>query len=42
LRESHARVRTASRQPGATGIAVEAHTPADILGVYVYLPVVAA
>ena len=42
LRESHVRVRQASRQAGASKITVEAHTPADILGVYVYLPVVAA
>lgn len=40
LRESHVRVRAASRQAGAGRIAVEAHTPADVLGVYVYLPVV--
>ncbi|MGH3624130.1 MAG: helicase-related protein [Sciscionella sp.] len=40
LRESHARVRGASRQSGASRIEVRAHTPVDVLGVYVYLPVV--
>jgi superfamily II DNA or RNA helicase len=39
LRESHARVREASRQSGTTRITVEPHTPVDVLGVYVYLPV---
>lgn len=39
LRESHARVREASRQSGAARITVEPHTPVDVLGVYVYLPV---
>jgi superfamily II DNA or RNA helicase len=38
LRESHARVRHAARQAGASRIAVEAHKPADVLGVYLYLP----
>lgn len=41
LRESHTRVREATRQSGAAKIRVEAHKPADVLGVYVYLPVVA-
>ncbi|MPZ00122.1 MAG: helicase [Actinophytocola sp.] len=40
LRESHARVRAATRQSGASRIAVEPHTPVDVLGVYVYLPAV--
>jgi superfamily II DNA or RNA helicase len=39
LRDSHARVREASRQSGAARITVEPHTPVDVLGVYVYLPV---
>ncbi|EOD67657.1 helicase-related protein [Amycolatopsis vancoresmycina] len=39
LRESHTRVRTASRQAGVSKIEVQAHTPVDVLGVYVYLPV---
>jgi superfamily II DNA or RNA helicase len=39
LRESHARVRTATRQSGVGKIDVQPHTPVDVLGVYVYLPV---
>jgi len=39
LRESHRRVRGASEQR-LRGLKVEAQKPADILGVYVYLPVV--
>jgi len=39
LRDSHARVRQASRQAGISKISVEAHKPADVLGVYLYLPV---
>ncbi|MBG0824921.1 DEAD/DEAH box helicase [Planomonospora sp. ID91781] len=41
LRESHVRVRQATRQSGISKIDVEAHTPADVLGLYIYLPVVA-
>lgn len=40
LRESHARVRAASRQSGISKITVVANKPADLLGVYVYLPAV--
>jgi superfamily II DNA or RNA helicase len=40
LRESHARVRTAARQSGAARISVTPNKPADLLGVYVYLPAV--
>jgi superfamily II DNA or RNA helicase len=39
LRASHIRVRTATRQTGVSKIDVRAHTPVDVLGVYVYLPV---
>lgn len=39
LRESHTRVRAATRQAGVSKISVQAHTPVDVLGVYVYLPV---
>jgi superfamily II DNA or RNA helicase len=39
LRESHTRVRAATRQTGISKIGVQAHTPVDVLGVYVYLPV---
>ncbi len=39
LRASHTRVRTATRQTGVSKIDVRAHTPVDVLGVYVYLPV---
>jgi hypothetical protein len=38
LRESHLRVRTATRQSGASKIDVRAHTPVDVLGVYLYMP----
>ncbi|MEO3858057.1 helicase-related protein [Acrocarpospora sp. B8E8] len=38
LRESHTRVREAARQSGISKIAVAANKPADLLGVYVYLP----
>lgn len=38
LRESHVRVREASRQTGLSKISVTANKPADLLGVYVYLP----
>ncbi|KPC60650.1 DEAD/DEAH box helicase [Streptomyces chattanoogensis] len=38
LRESHRRVRTASREI-VRGLRVTAQKPADVLGVYVYLPV---
>ncbi|HEV2780176.1 MAG TPA: helicase-related protein [Actinophytocola sp.] len=41
LRESHLRVRTATRQSGASKLDVQAHTPVDVLGVYLYLPEVA-
>jgi superfamily II DNA or RNA helicase len=40
LRESHARVREASRQSGISKITVVANKPADLLGIYVYLPAV--
>ncbi|MER5626416.1 helicase-related protein [Streptosporangium sp. NPDC002544] len=40
LRESHARVRAASRQSGISKITVVANKPADLLGIYVYLPAV--
>ncbi|MGC5015118.1 helicase-related protein [Streptosporangium sp. DT93] len=39
LRDSHARVRAASRQSGISKISVTANKPADLLGVYIYLPV---
>ncbi|WP_182883950.1 helicase-related protein [Microbispora sp. H10949] len=39
LRESHARARAASRQSGISKITVTPNTPADLLGVYVYVPV---
>jgi superfamily II DNA or RNA helicase len=39
LRDSHVRVREASRQAGASKIEVVAHKPADVLGVFTYLPV---
>jgi len=39
LREDHIRVREASGQHARRQIAVRAQKPADILGVYVYLPV---
>ena len=38
LREDHIRVREASGQHARRQIAVRAQKPADILGVYVYLP----
>jgi hypothetical protein len=38
LREDHIRVREASGQHARRQIAVQAQKPADILGVYVYLP----
>ncbi|MGH3979979.1 MAG: helicase, partial [Pseudonocardiaceae bacterium] len=41
LRESHVRVRDATRQSGTSKITVEAHRPSDVLGVYLYLPAVA-
>lgn len=42
LRDTHLRVRTASRQTaGESRLQVTAHTPVDILGAYVYLPAVA-
>ena len=40
LREAHARVRDAGRQAGSTRIQVTPHLPADVLGLYVYLPTV--
>lgn len=40
LRESHIRVREATKQSGTSKITVEAHQPSDVLGVYLYLPVV--
>ncbi|MEV4364458.1 helicase-related protein [Nonomuraea sp. NPDC049625] len=40
LRDSHRRVREASRQSGLSKIQVAANKPVDLLGVYVYLPVV--
>ncbi|MGH3811893.1 MAG: helicase, partial [Pseudonocardiaceae bacterium] len=40
LRESHVRVREATRRSGASKITVEAHRPSDVLGVYLYLPAV--
>ncbi|MGH3547895.1 MAG: helicase, partial [Pseudonocardiaceae bacterium] len=42
LRESHIRVREATKQSGTSKITVEAHQPSDVLGVYLYLPVVAS
>lgn len=41
LRESHVRVREATKQSGTSKIAVQAHRPSDVLGVYLYLPAVA-
>ncbi|MBG0818402.1 helicase-related protein [Planomonospora sp. ID82291] len=41
LRDSHARVREASRQSGTSKITVIANKPADLLGVYVYMPAAA-
>jgi len=41
LRESHIRVREATKQSGTSKITVEAHQPSDVLGIYLYLPVVA-
>ena len=38
LRDSHTRARQAARQAGAARITVQAHKPADVLGVYLYLP----
>ncbi|MFG1956940.1 helicase-related protein [Nonomuraea sp. NPDC049028] len=38
LRDSHARVREASRQSGVSKIKVIANKPADLLGVYLYMP----
>lgn len=38
LRDSHVRVRKAARRTGGGRISVRAHTPADVLGVYLYLP----
>jgi superfamily II DNA or RNA helicase len=40
LRESHVRVREATKQSGTCKITVEAHRPSDVLGVYLYLPAV--
>ncbi|MFB9252184.1 helicase-related protein [Sphaerisporangium melleum] len=40
LRDSHARVRAAARQSGSSKITVTANKPADLLGVYIYLPAV--
>jgi len=38
LLDAHRRVRTASRA-GVRSLSVDAHKPADVLGVFVYLPV---
>ena len=38
LREDHIRVREAGSQHARRQIAVRAQKPADILGIYVYLP----
>ncbi|RBQ20612.1 helicase [Spongiactinospora rosea] len=40
LRDSHRRVREATRQSGVSKVQVAANKPADLLGVYVYLPAV--
>ncbi len=42
LRDSHVRVRDATKQSGTSKITVEAHRPSDVLGVYLYLPAVAS
>jgi superfamily II DNA or RNA helicase len=41
LHDSHVRVREATRQSGSSKIDVTAHKPADVLGVYLYVPAVA-
>jgi superfamily II DNA or RNA helicase len=38
LRDSHTRVREATRQSGVSKITVTPNKPADLLGVYVYMP----
>lgn len=40
LREAHTRVREAGRSVAATTVAVRAHLPVDVLGLYLYLPAV--
>ncbi|HEY3894981.1 MAG TPA: helicase-related protein [Pseudonocardiaceae bacterium] len=42
LRESHSRVREATRRSGTSKIMVAAHRPSDVLGIYLYLPTVPA